>query len=165
LLPLADCAATNGPNAYSITSSASASSFGGISRPRLGSFEVDDQFDFDRLLHRQIGGVFAPEYPAGIDAHQTKSVSDAGSVSGRPLLRIRAVDTSRVVGVPPKVRRVVLAEFDTLLCELASLLDTPPETIRELAANWYVLVFPTGSRQYQYDIERVSLCVTNYWPA
>jgi hypothetical protein len=81
LLPLADCAATNGPNAYSITSSASASSFGGISRPRLGSFEVDDQFDFDRLLHRQIGGVFAPEYPAGIDAHQTKSVSDAGSVT------------------------------------------------------------------------------------
>ena len=46
-----------------------------------------------------------------------------------------------------------------------SLLDTPPETIRELAAHWYALVFPTGSRQYQYDIERVSLCVTNYWPA
>jgi hypothetical protein len=55
--------------------------------------------------------------------------------------------------------------FDTLLCELASLWDTLPETIRELAAHWYALVFPTGSRQYQYDIERVSLCVTNYWPA
>ena len=82
LLTLSDCAATNGPNAYSITSSASASSFGGISRPSvLAVFEVDDQFDFDRLLHRQIGGVFAPEYPAGIDAHQTKSVSDAGSVT------------------------------------------------------------------------------------
>jgi hypothetical protein len=30
---------------------------------RLGRFEIDNEFDFRRLLHREVGGPLAVEYP------------------------------------------------------------------------------------------------------
>ena len=47
---------------YSITSSARASSVGGIvEAERLGGLEIDDQFVLGRRLHRQVGGLLALE--------------------------------------------------------------------------------------------------------
>jgi len=46
------------PQAYSITSSASARSDGGTSRPSaLGSFEIDDEVEFAGLKHRHLRGL------------------------------------------------------------------------------------------------------------
>jgi hypothetical protein len=44
---------------HSITSSARASSIGGVDAERLGGFEVDDELEFGRLLDRNIAG-FGP---------------------------------------------------------------------------------------------------------
>ena len=47
---------------YSITSSARASTAGGITSPSaFASFEIDDQFVFGRRLHRQISWLLALE--------------------------------------------------------------------------------------------------------
>ena len=47
----------NSRRSHSITSSARASSDGGIVEPeRLGGLEVDDQIEFGRLLDRKVGG-------------------------------------------------------------------------------------------------------------
>jgi hypothetical protein len=43
------------PPAHSITSSARASSIGGTSKPSLGGLQVDNQLEFRRLHHRQVG--------------------------------------------------------------------------------------------------------------
>src|SRR5262249_36323005 len=49
---------------YSITSSASNCIEIGTSMPVLGSLEIDHQFKFGGLLHRQIGGLLAFENPS-----------------------------------------------------------------------------------------------------
>ena len=55
--------------AHSITSSARASSGRrDFEAERLRGLEVDDQFELGRLHDRQIGGLFAFENTAGIDA-------------------------------------------------------------------------------------------------
>ena len=56
---------------HSITSSARASSFGDFEAERLGGFQVDDQFELGRLLHRQVSRLCALEDSAGIDADLT----------------------------------------------------------------------------------------------
>jgi hypothetical protein len=52
---------------YSITSSAWASSIGGISSERPCCLEVDHQLEFGWLLDRQIGGLGALENAACVD--------------------------------------------------------------------------------------------------
>ena len=52
----------NSRRSHSITSSARASSVGGtVEAERLGGLEVDDQFEFGRRLHRQVGRLLALE--------------------------------------------------------------------------------------------------------
>jgi len=41
---------------------------------RLGSLKIDDQLDFRDLLHRQIGGFFALENAARINANLAESL-------------------------------------------------------------------------------------------
>jgi hypothetical protein len=55
----ADRASLPGAFLHSITSSARASSIGGVDAERLGGFEVDDELEFGRLLDRNIAG-FGP---------------------------------------------------------------------------------------------------------
>ena len=56
--------------AYSITSSARASSVGGIvEAERLGGLEVDHQLELGRLHHRQIGWLLALENAPGVEAN------------------------------------------------------------------------------------------------
>src|SRR5262249_53728234 len=53
---------------HSMTSSAVESSVGGTVRPSaLALFEIDHQFEFGRLLHRQIGRLFAFENAVKVD--------------------------------------------------------------------------------------------------
>src|SRR6516165_4514034 len=47
----------------------------------LGSLEVEDQLDFRRLLDWQIGGLFALQNPASIDADQTVRIGKAASIA------------------------------------------------------------------------------------
>ena len=62
---------------------------------RLGGLEVDDQLDFRRLLHRQVGRLLALEDPAGIDADQTIRVGNARSVAYQAAGRRRTRETRR----------------------------------------------------------------------
>src|SRR5262245_7176308 len=48
---------------------------------RLGGLEVDDQLDLRRLLHRQVGRLFALENAADIDAGAKVRVSDAAAIT------------------------------------------------------------------------------------
>ena len=65
-----------------MTSSARASSAGGIVRPRpIGRFAVDDQLERSRLQHRQIGRFGAGKNPTDIAAHVSVHASDAGAVA------------------------------------------------------------------------------------
>src|SRR5215831_15547686 len=48
---------------------------------RLGGLHVDDEFDFRRLLHRQVSRVLALEDAAGVDATETIRVPDTASVA------------------------------------------------------------------------------------
>ena len=67
---------------HSITSSARASSDGGmVEAERLGGLEVDDQLELGRLHHRQVGGLFALENPADVDAGLAISSGMIGSVA------------------------------------------------------------------------------------
>jgi len=55
---------TRAMRAYSITSSARASSVGGTSRPSaLAVLEVDHEFEFGRLLDRQVGQLRPAQNP------------------------------------------------------------------------------------------------------
>ena len=68
---------------HSITSSASASSVGGISRPSaFAVFRLMNKLEFGGLHHRQVGWFFAPEHAAGIEAGLAKRVGNAGVVAG-----------------------------------------------------------------------------------
>ena len=51
---------------------------------RFGGFEIDDQLEFGRLHHRQVGRLVALENAAGIHAGLTISVGKAGSVAHQP---------------------------------------------------------------------------------
>ena len=66
---------------YSITSSARASSVGGIKAERLGGCKVEDQLNFGGLLDRQIGRLLALENPTSIDAGDAERISTTGSVA------------------------------------------------------------------------------------
>ena len=48
---------------------------------RLGSPEIDDQFELGGLYDRQVGRFLALEYPAGIDAGLMVGFGDAGSIA------------------------------------------------------------------------------------
>jgi hypothetical protein len=48
---------------------------------RLRGFEVDDQLDLGDLLHRQVGGFFALENAAGVDANAAMGIEIVGSVA------------------------------------------------------------------------------------
>ena len=48
---------------------------------RFGGREVDDELEFGRLHHRQVGGLGALEDAAGIDADLTKHFREVGSVA------------------------------------------------------------------------------------
>src|SRR5262249_172301 len=67
---------------YSITSSARASSIGGIER--LRGLEVDHQLELGRPHHRQIGRLLAFENPPRVDARLAKRISQVGSVAHQP---------------------------------------------------------------------------------
>src|SRR5262249_18325868 len=60
---------------------------------RLRGLEVDDELDFRGLLNRQIGGLFAFEDAAGVDADLAKQLRNIGSIAhqttGRGELAIR----------------------------------------------------------------------------
>src|ERR1035438_88801 len=51
---------------------------------RLGSLEVDDQLEFDRLHDRQIGGLLALEDPPGVDSPLAVGVHDAVAIAQYP---------------------------------------------------------------------------------
>src|SRR5262249_52568298 len=48
------------------------------------SLQVDNQFEFGRLQHRQIGWFFAPKYPAGVDPSLPVGIEEAGPVAHHP---------------------------------------------------------------------------------
>src|SRR5262245_34122160 len=52
-----------------------------VEAERLGGLEIDDQFEFHRLLDRQIGGSLALEDAAGEVANQTIHVRDASPIA------------------------------------------------------------------------------------
>src|SRR5262249_60934541 len=47
----------------------------------LGGLEIDEQLDFRRLLHRQLGRFVALENPASVDARLTVRVCNAASIA------------------------------------------------------------------------------------
>jgi len=51
---------------------------------RFGSREVDDELEFGRLQHRQVGGLCALEDATAIDADLMKHVRDVGSIAHQP---------------------------------------------------------------------------------
>ena len=51
---------------------------------RSGRMKVDDELEFGRLQHWQVGGLYALEDAAGIDADLTKRVREVGSVAHQP---------------------------------------------------------------------------------
>ena len=57
---------------------------GMVEAKRLSAFAVDDELEFGRLQHRQVGGLSALEDVAGIDADLTKHVHEVGSVAHQP---------------------------------------------------------------------------------
>ena len=68
--------------AHSITSSARASSGSGNVRPSaLAVLRLMTNSTFGRLHDRQVGGLFALENPAGIDAGQTISIGNVATVA------------------------------------------------------------------------------------
>ena len=73
-MPTADYASQQ---AYSITSSARASSGGGTFEvERLGGLEVDDQFILGRRLHRQVCRLFAFEDTVDVTGRAPELVED-----------------------------------------------------------------------------------------
>ena len=75
----------NSRRSHSITSSAGRAVSGGTSRPSASRrLEVDDELEFGRLQHRQVGGLRAFEDAAGIDADLAKRVRDIGPVAHQP---------------------------------------------------------------------------------
>src|SRR5262249_53665639 len=67
---------------HSITSSASASSVGGISRPSAPSRrKVDDKLELARLNDRKVGWLFALEHSASVSAVLPISIREAASVT------------------------------------------------------------------------------------
>ncbi|MEI9923222.1 MAG: hypothetical protein WDN50_06515 [Bradyrhizobium sp.] len=67
---------------YSITSSAIASTPGGMIRPRgCGGLEVYHEFEFRGLHDRKLGRLFTPEYSADIDTGLTIGLSQAGAIT------------------------------------------------------------------------------------
>jgi hypothetical protein len=60
---------------------------GHLDAERLSGFEIDDELEFGRLHHRQIGRLLAFENPTDIDAHQTIHVRQAIAVCIRPPAR------------------------------------------------------------------------------
>jgi hypothetical protein len=67
---------------------------------RLGGLHVDDQLDFRDLLHRQVGGLFALEYAAGVDAGlaaEIQTASVAHQATGRAAQRCRDLKNCGVV--------------------------------------------------------------------
>jgi hypothetical protein len=52
-----------------------------VESERLGGFEVDDQLDFRRLLHRQVGRLLTLENPPGVDADLAIGIRQAGRVA------------------------------------------------------------------------------------
>ena len=70
---------------YSITSSARASSgSGNCDAKRLRSLEIEEHLDLGGLLNREVGGFFALEDAAGIDAGQAVGLGDAAAVAREP---------------------------------------------------------------------------------
>ena len=51
---------------------------GTVEAERLGSLEVDDQFELGRLLHRQVGGLRALEDAVDVDGSLTARVREFG---------------------------------------------------------------------------------------
>ena len=55
---------------------------------RLSGLEIDDQLEFGRLLHRQIGGLLALEYPSRVNAglvigsREARCIADQATGSG-----------------------------------------------------------------------------------
>src|SRR6266404_2555577 len=48
---------------------------------RRGSLEIDDQLEPGRLLHRQISGLGALEYPSGVNADLTPCAGEAWPIA------------------------------------------------------------------------------------
>jgi hypothetical protein len=67
--------------AHSITSSARASSVGGISRPSAFRLQVDDKLEFGGLHHRQLSGLGTFENPPGKDSGLAIGVGEADAVT------------------------------------------------------------------------------------
>src|SRR5271157_4596044 len=55
-----------------------------VETKRLGRCHIDDELEFGRLHHRQVGGLGALEDAAGIDADLTIRVREVGSVAHQP---------------------------------------------------------------------------------
>ena len=69
-------------HSYSITSSASASSVGGTSRPSaLAVLRLMHELEFGGLHDRQVGRLLALENPPGVDAGLAIGIGNAGSVA------------------------------------------------------------------------------------
>src|ERR1035437_3160954 len=56
----------------------------------LGGLEVDDQIEFCRLEHRQIGGLLALENAADVQSHLTERIRKGGRVCHQTALADRA---------------------------------------------------------------------------
>ena len=69
---------------------------------RLGGLKIDDQFDFGNLLDRQVGGLFALEDTAGVDASLTECLR---SSSGRQPRQTREIGRPWIPRDGLRVRR------------------------------------------------------------
>jgi hypothetical protein len=56
----------------------------------LAGLEVDDQLEFRGLLHRQVGGLLAPENAAGVDAGGAQADSAFWDGFNPPRTNVRA---------------------------------------------------------------------------
>src|SRR4051794_27252457 len=80
-----------------------------IDTERLGSLEINDQFELGRLYNRQIGGLLAFENPPRIDADLAKRTSKVASIAHEP--------AGRGIGAAIVDRRKLVArrELDDLI--------------------------------------------------
>src|SRR6476620_6496062 len=80
-----------------------------IDTERLGSLEINDQFELGRLYNRQIGGLLAFENAPRIDADLAKRTGKVASIAHEP--------AGRGIGAAIVDRRKLVArrEFDDLI--------------------------------------------------
>ena len=134
---------------------------------RLGGLEVDYQLDLGRLLDRQVGGLFALEDAAGIDACLPIRVRDAASVANQ------AARGSEFVQLIDRRHRVACGQSGELLapalkngsppitsppaCSSTRWVKTVSKSPSALACKMWSLIRSRRGRRLQLSCFRISI--------